>query len=61
MMDASVIGYPRAVKLAALLFGLHKRVTRRTYLLWGFGLGVAKYLIDTGLRTDAVGSGPEAM
>ncbi len=37
------------MKLAALLFGLHKRVTRRTYLLWGFGLAVAKYLIDTGL------------
>jgi len=36
-------------QVASLLFGLRARVPRRSYLIWGFGLAVVKFLVDTGI------------
>ena len=33
----------------SFLFGLHARVGRKPYVLWGLGLAVVKFLIDTAL------------
>ena len=36
-------------KIAALLFGLRKRVTRREYLTWGLALAAVKLVVDTAI------------
>jgi uncharacterized membrane protein YhaH (DUF805 family) len=35
--------------VGAFLFGLHDRVPRKPYVLWGFGLAALKFLIDTAI------------
>ena len=35
--------------VAALLFGLRARVSRRQYLIWGFALAALKFAVDTGI------------
>ena len=35
--------------IAALLFGLRARVSRRQYLIWGFALAALKFAVDTGI------------
>jgi uncharacterized membrane protein YhaH (DUF805 family) len=48
-METSPSASAASPSLAAFLFGLQHRVPRRAYLLWGFGLAIVKFAVDTAI------------